>query len=198
MAKPIPPDLTDPSGDAFVVGFEPASYWQPGTFDPAALVDALKQQAPLADFDDDAGNRQSAVRLDVDADPANVGYWISVPANIDKAVVAAAVAAYEPPAPPSDLATSTDAAAATAEIITGNLVASGVKRDAIEPTFQQLLAQAQAAIPYYEGLTLKPDPKTAWVNFQALDQATKDRILFNCCRAIANMVRYMSGDLPAA
>jgi hypothetical protein len=105
-----------------------------------------------------------------------------------------------PPLPPPPVATGEDAHLATREIVTANLAEMGVTIDQLAPTFDSLLAEAKSAIPYYEGYTLQPDPTTAWTNFQALDQATKDRLLYNCCRSLAALMRFLSGDLqpPAA
>lgn len=120
------PDLTNAP-----LAFTPISYWIAGEYDAGALIVALKQQSGLGDFEDGAGNLQSAVRLDVDADPSNVGYWVTVPAGTDLSVVEAGVAAYEPPAaPPAPdplvpasvaVATAVAAAMATVAITSPNL-----------------------------------------------------------------------------
>lgn len=93
--------ITQPNLQSVTLPFDPVSYWVGGDYDPAALVAALKQQNGLADFADENGNVQSAIRLDRDVDPANAGYWVSVPKGTTAAVVDAGVAAYVPPGPPS-------------------------------------------------------------------------------------------------
>lgn len=98
---------------------------------------------------------------------------------------------------PAAVATASDHAEASASIITEKLAAVPVPRDQLATILNQLLTEATSAIPYYEGYTQTPDAATAWTNFQALDQATKDRILYNCCRSLAAIMRYLSGDLPA-
>lgn len=103
------------------------------------------------------------------------------------------VAAAEPVA----VATASDHAQASASIITEKLAAVPVPRDQLAAILNQLLSEAVSAIPYYEGYTLTPDTATAWTNFQALDQPTKDRILYNACRSLAAIMRYLSGNLPA-
>lgn len=100
MANPTAPNLASADG-GFVIAFEPESHWVAGAFDPATLIAALKAQPGLADFNDEQGNPQSAIRLDADIDPANVGYWITIPADSDKAAIDAAVAAYKPPPEPA-------------------------------------------------------------------------------------------------
>src|SRR5207237_1965279 len=85
-----PPDL---SGST--LAFEPESFFYAGDFDPAALIAPLKAAPGLNDFNDEHGNRQSAVRLDT----GEGGYWITVPAGTPKNVLDTAVAAYKPPAP---------------------------------------------------------------------------------------------------
>ena len=66
-----------------------------GSFDAATLLHLLKQAPGLADYADELGNMQSAVRLDYDDD----GIWVTVPDGTDQAVVDAAVAGYTPPVP---------------------------------------------------------------------------------------------------
>jgi len=116
----------------------------------------------------------------------------------DRPALDAAVAAYTPPPPPSDIATSADRATVSDQLITEKLASAPVTRDELPTILQNLLGEASSAIPYYEGYTTKPDPATAWTNFQALDQATKDRILYNACRSLGALVRYLSGDLPTS
>lgn len=189
MADPTAPDLT-----AARLPWPYSSYWCPGDFDPACLIVALKAQPGLEDQTDSDGNVQSMVRLDVDADPAtNQGFWVTIPTSIDSSVINAAAAAYTPPPPP--VATSGDIHATADSIITTALQTASILADQIPTALDPLLAQAESAIPYYEGYTLNPDPATAWTNFQALDQATKDRLLYNCCRTVAALMRYLSGNL---
>jgi hypothetical protein len=85
-----PPDLA-----TLELAFQPETLFYTGDYDPAALIEALKQAPGLADFDDELGNRQSAVRLD----NADDGYWITTPEGTPQAIIDAAVAAYQPPAP---------------------------------------------------------------------------------------------------
>jgi hypothetical protein len=93
------------------------------------------------------------------------------------------------------IATAGDTTADAAVIINGNLAAAKVAPAAVPTILAGLLTQAQAAIPYYEGLTGSPDATTAWTNFQALPQATKDRVVYNCCRTHAALIRYLTGSL---
>lgn len=111
----------------------------------------------------------------------------------DQEELAAALSAFE--AAP---ATAADHASASDEIITEKLAATGVSRAVLPTILAELLGEAQSAIPYYENYTLSPDPATAWTNFQALDQATKDRLLYNACRSLAAIMRYLTGVLPSS
>lgn len=95
MTDQQPPDIA-----GIVLPWTPESHWQPGDFEPRALLRALAAQTALVDYTDDVGNAQSRVRLD--PDPAGAtGYWITVPAGTDPAVIAAGVAAYVAPADPA-------------------------------------------------------------------------------------------------
>jgi len=85
------PDAPDFAG--IVLPFEPTSFFYEGEYDPAALVEAIKTSPELADFKDEDGNAQSAVRLD--SDEAGTGYWITVPNTVDKGSVDAGLSKYD-------------------------------------------------------------------------------------------------------
>jgi hypothetical protein len=151
MIQPTAPNLS-----GVLLPFKPVSYWQAGEFDADALCVALKQQAELGNFEDAGGNIQSAVRLDHDADPTNVGFWISVPEGTAQSVIDAAVAVYQPPPPPPPpdpfvpasvaVETAVAAAMATVAITSPNLT------DAQKQTIQtQVTTQVQAVIDQHLG-----------------------------------------------
>lgn len=191
---PTAPDLS-----TAVLPFLPASYWRAGEYDAAALNVALKAQPGLADFVDDLGNVQSAVWIDLDADPANIGWWVTIPADVAQSEIDAAIAAYTPPPPPSTVATAADHAAASAALVTAQLAAVPIPRDQIETILQALLGEAASAIPFFEKYALDPSMTgKQWTDFQALDQATKDRLLYDTLRTLAALLRYLTGDLPAS
>jgi hypothetical protein len=73
--------------------FDPVSYYYAGEFDPALLTQTVKQGEGLADFPDENGNLQSAVRVDQDVDGG--GSWVTVPEGTAQSVVDAQVALYD-------------------------------------------------------------------------------------------------------
>lgn len=151
---------------------------------------------------DTSGNVQAVFRLDID----DSGHLVAtVPASADAEVIvaaaagaaaaaAAAAAAYEQ-AP----ATAADHAAASAAIITEKLAAVPITRSELTGILQVLLGEATAAISFFETYALDPNMDSEqWSSFQSLDQATKDRLLYDLVRSMAAVQRYLSGNLPTA
>lgn len=171
------------------------------TLADAEAIDAALAPLPLlAPVEDDAGNIQAVFRLDhVDG-----GFVATVPAAVDAAdvlsavaaVSAAAVAAAEAAAAAVP-ATAVDHAAASAEIITQKLAAVPIRRAEIDVILQTLLGEAASAISFFETYALDPSMTSdQWTAFQGLEQATKDRLLYDVVRSLAALMRYLSGDLP--
>lgn len=184
---PTVPDFTN-----VPLPFEPASYWRPGDFDAAALVEALKAQPGLADFDDDAGS-QSSVRLDAD-EGGLVGYWVTIPAGAAESEIDAAVAAYVAPAPTA--ASPADVAAAADGIVAKNLADAGIAPDDVPTVLEGFLGEAKKAISFFEQAAADPSMKSAqWTAFQALSQAQKDRLLYDLVRLNGMLLRYLTGSL---
>lgn len=112
----------------------------------------------------------------------------------DEAAAAEAEAAYA--AAP---ATAEDHAAVSASIITEQLDSVGITREVLPTILQTLLGQAQPAIEFFEQHALDPAMDSPqWTAFQALDQTTKDRLLYDLLRTVAALLRYQTGNLPTA
>jgi hypothetical protein len=117
----------------------------------------------------------------------------------DKASVDTAVAAYTPPSPPPDVANAEDHAAVSAGIVTEKLAAVAITREELPAILQTLLGEASSAIPFFEQYALDPSMTSQqWADFQALDQTTKDRLLYDLVRSTASLMRYLTGDLPTS
>lgn len=101
-----------------------------------------------------------------------------------------------PPPEPPPVATSVDADNTSAAIVSGNLAKAGLNVDQLASALQDLLAEAQAAIPYFEQYALDPSMTSQqWTAFQALDESTKDRLLYDTIRTLAALMRYLTGAL---
>lgn len=167
---------------------------------PETLVAALAALPELAPQADATGNIQAVFRLD-----GTPGAWVAtVPTTVDSDTVteaaagadAAATAARE--AYLAAAATAEDHATASAAIITEKLAEVPVPRGSLDSILRALLGQAAAAIPFFEQYALDPDMNAQqWTDFQALNQTTKDRLLYDAIRSLAALMRYLSGDLPA-
>lgn len=158
-----------------------------GTYEPATLA---------ADFAA-AGIPVFGVTC-TETDGAVTSVQIICDDDISDSSIDAVVAAYTPPVV-SNVATSDDASNATATIITQNLSAAGVTREQLPPIFQQLLSEAQSGVPFFEKYALDPSMTSQqWTDFQALDQTTKDRLLYDAVRTLAALMRYLTGDLSTA
>ena len=115
-------------------------------------------------------------------------------AEADAAASAAEASAYQ--AAP---ATAADHAVASAALITEKLAAVPIARDELPTILETLLGEAAAAIPFFETYALDPSmTATQWTAFQALDQTTKDRLLYDTVRSLAALMRYLTGDLPTS
>lgn len=171
------------------------------TASPAAVQAALAALTSLAPQPDTLGNVQAVFRLDYDTD--GVTLIATVPDSVadltvtdaaDGAEAAAQAAAAAYAAAP---ATAADHAVASAQIITDKLAAVPVPRDKVSVILQSLLGEASKAIPFFEQYALDPSMTAQqWVDFQALNQTTKDRLLYDVVRSLAALMRYLSGDLP--
>lgn len=96
-------------------------------------------------------------------------------------------------------ATADDHAAASAALITSGLASVPVPRDQLPAILQTLLGEASAAIPFFEQYAKDPsEASTQWTNFQALDQTTKDRLLYDSLRTLSALLRYLTGNLPTS
>lgn len=162
-----------------------AVYEYEGDFVPSALLQQVRA----------AGITCFGITCTQDATGVVTAVQVVVDDDLDKAALDSAVAAYTPPPQPPDVATAGDHESASAAIVSEKLAAIPITREQLPLILEGLLGEATSAIPYYENYTLTPDPTTAWTNFQALDQTSKDRILYNCCRSLAAIMRYLSGDL---
>lgn len=98
----------------------------------------------------------------------------------------------------ASLATGSDHAAVSAQIVSEQLASVPVPRDQLAPILQTLLGDAAAAIPFFERYALDPsETSEQWTAFQALDQQTKDRLLYDALRTLTALMRYLTGNLPA-
>lgn len=108
----------------------------------------------------------------------------------------------------SQLATSETANVAAAKIVTETLQSARVTPGGLQSSFEGLLGQARAAIPFFEGYALDPSMTSQqWEDFVSLPQSpppgtpeavSKDRLLYDVVRSMAALMRYLTGDLPAA
>lgn len=166
-----------------------AVYEYTGTFVPSTLAQQLRA----------TGIDCLGVTCTEDDTATVVAVQVIVDDSTDKATLDAAVAAYTPPPPPSSVATAADHAAASEALITAQLAAVPVQRDQVEPILQNLLGESASAIPFFEKYALDPSMTSQqWTDFQALDQTTKDRLLYDCVRSLAALMRYLTGDLPSS
>ena len=81
--KPTPkevPDYIVAIGDD--VYFDAVHYWIEGDYFPAVLIATLRDNPKLADVVDSQGNTQSSVRLDIDTEEPDAGYWATVPTGV--------------------------------------------------------------------------------------------------------------------
>lgn len=184
MAAPTAPNLANT-----ILPWPPVSYWRPGSYDAATLLDMLKAQPALGDYEDNTG-MQSRVRIDADIDPANTGWWITIPAEVDQAEIDAAIAAYAPPPDPGMLvATANDHAAVTAAYVTANLATVGIPRDQLEPVIAGMLQLSEQFIPKLQG---------AIADWATLTAAQKDRLLEDLANFALIQMQYTTGLLPTA
>lgn len=103
----------------------------------------------------------------------------------------------ELPAQPADVRLADQT---RASIVRQNLEDSGVTQGDLPAKYQDLLAKAKAGIPWFEAFVGGKHPTDAELGaalaaFSALPQSTKDRVLFNCVRTLAAIMRYNTGDL---
>lgn len=168
---------------------------------PAAIVETLAALSFLAPQNDENGNVQAVFRLDIEPDGTMVA---TVPAAADAAAVQQAAAGAPTPeqqaaAYAAAAATAEDHAAASAQLITDKLASVPVPRGDLKAILQALLGQAADAIPFFEQYALDPSMTAQqWTDFQQLDQATKDRLLYDVVRSMAAVMRYLTGDLPTS
>lgn len=99
----------------------------------------------------------------------------------------------------AQIATAEDHASASRSILTAQLAAVPVQKTEIATILGGLLGQAKSAIPFFEQYALDPSMTAQqWTDFQALDQSTKDRLLYDAVRSLAALMRYLTGDLPTS
>lgn len=165
------------------------AYEYAGSFVPSMLAQQVRA----------AGIDCAGVTCTQDETGAVTAVQVVVSDETDKTSLDSTVAAYTPPPPPSTIATADDHAAASAAIVSKQLASVPVQRDQIEPILQKLLGEAAAAIPFFEKYALDPSMTSPqWTAFQALDQTTKDRLLYDAVRSLAALMRYLTGDLPTS
>jgi len=134
--------------------------------------------------------------------PIPPGGSLTVPlsdADVAQAQTDAAAAASEAAAYQAAPATAADHAAASHALISEKLASIPVTREALPTILEALLGEAAAAIPFFETYALDPAMNSPqWTAFQALNQTTKDRLLFDALRALAGALRYLTGELPTS
>jgi len=109
------------------------------------------------------------------------------------------VSTYTPPQPQPDIATAADHTVVSDAIRSQKLAAIPISREALPTILENLLGEAAAAIPFFEKYAHDSSMSSPqWTAFQALDQTTKDRLLYDLLRSVAALMRYLTGELPTA
>lgn len=156
--------------------------WTIDTLPDGFTVKRVSQWAEPGHWYVVSGHGQTSGRLD----PSSPSYQTDLDTFVDTAR-----APYEAAA-----ATAEDHSTVAAKMLTEQLADVPVSRAQLQPILNQLLTDASSAIPFFELYAYDPAMTAQqWIDFQALDQTTKDRLLYDCVRSLAALMRYLTGHL---